>query len=252
MNAEATEPSGIGSRVRGARKRRGWSRETLAFYSGISWSAIAQIESGRRTNVRPHTLSSLAGALGVTIDYLVNGAPAGGPMLEHAAFPYSDDVQFQTTMGSYLEEGIERSEAGLAVTTPGNIELLREHLGKDAGRVEFVESDTLLTTPAAAFDEFRTFSAAKIKAGAPWVRLISQPIWSGRSDSEVLLWTRFESLLNVLFGSSPLTLACPYDERSVSPGLVTQAHATHPHILCDSGMSKSSSYGGPGRFAIDS
>jgi transcriptional regulator with XRE-family HTH domain len=251
MNAEATEPAGIGSRVRAARERRGWTREALAVHSGISWSAIAQVESGRRTNLRPRTLSALAEALGVTIDYLVNGAPPLAPMLEHAAFRYSDDVRYQTTMGSYLEGGIERSEGVLAVTTSGNIELLRERLGDQAKTVEFVESRALLTTPAAALDKFRTFSAAKIAAGAPWVRVMAQPIWSGRSESDVGLWTRFESLLNVLFGASPMTLVCPYDERSIPPEVVAQAHATHPDILSDAGMSRSSSYSGPGRIAID-
>ena len=156
----------------------------------MSWSAIAQVESGRRTNVRPKTLAALSGALGVTIDYLVHGNLVPTPMLEHLAYFYGDDNHFKATMGSFLAAGLERSEGVLAVTTAGNIELLREHLGKDAPRVEFVESADWLTTPAAALESYSSFSDRKLRAGAPWVRVVAEPIWSTRSEPEVRLWTR--------------------------------------------------------------
>jgi transcriptional regulator with XRE-family HTH domain len=57
------------------------------------WSAIAQVEAGRRTNLRPATLSALAGPLGVTIDYLVNGGASQARMLEHSAFLYNTNGQ---------------------------------------------------------------------------------------------------------------------------------------------------------------
>ena len=64
--------AGIGARLKAARRRLGWSREELAFRAKLSWPAVAQIESGRREHPRPATLSALADALGVTIDYLVD------------------------------------------------------------------------------------------------------------------------------------------------------------------------------------
>ncbi|MGD0195929.1 MAG: helix-turn-helix transcriptional regulator, partial [Candidatus Dormibacteria bacterium] len=57
--------------LQSARERRGWSRETLAHRSGLSWAAIAQIESGRRREVRASTLLALSSALGVSVDYLL-------------------------------------------------------------------------------------------------------------------------------------------------------------------------------------
>lgn len=187
----------------------------------------------------------------MTIDYLVNGRLAPAPMLEHRAFLYSADSQFQATMASFLAEGIERSEAPLAMTTSGNIELLREQLGADASRVEFVESSDWLISPANALEEFRSYADKKLKGGAPWVRMLAQPIWAGRSDAEVRLWTRFESLVNVLFARSPVTFVCPYDERSVAGEIVKQAHDTHPDMISDAGVSKSPDYTGPGRVALD-
>ena len=101
--------NGIGTRVKTARQRRGWNREALAFHSGISWSAIAQVEAGRRTNLRPATLRSLAQALGVTIDYLVTGGRAAPAMLSHQALLYGSDSEFVDTAAPFLAEGVERA-----------------------------------------------------------------------------------------------------------------------------------------------
>jgi transcriptional regulator with XRE-family HTH domain len=248
---QMTDSGGIGARVRAARERIGCSREALAFHSGISWSAIAQVESGRRLNLRPSTLSALSRTLGVSIDYLVDSGRAPTTMLDHSVFTYGADDQFQTTMGSFLAEGLERSEAVLVVTTAPNIELLREHLGKAAGSVQFVDSTSFLTTPVAALTAFKAFTEASLGRGARWVRILGEPRWAGRSETDVRLWTRFESLFNLVFAASPMTVTCPYDERSVAPEILSQAHATHPHTLSQEGISQSSDYVEPGSFSLE-
>src|SRR2546423_4170916 len=116
-----TEAPGIGPRLRAARERRGWSREALAFHSGLSWSAISQVESGRRTNARPQTLSALSEALGVTIDYLVGRGPPRSPMLEHQALLYGTDEELLKTLVPFVSEGIKRGAPVLVVTTSANV-----------------------------------------------------------------------------------------------------------------------------------
>ena len=241
----------IGARVRAARERLGWSREALAFHAGISWSAIAQVESGRRTHIRPSTLVALSRPLGVSIDYLVDGRRPPPTMLNHSVFPYGGADQFRAAMGSFLAEGVERSEAVLVVTTRPNITLLHEHLGVAAQGVEFVDSSLFLTTPTAALSAFKAFTEVNLERGAPWLRILAEPRWEDRSDAEVRLWTRFESLLNLVFASCPMTLVCPYDERSVAPEVLTHALATHPHAMGEGGMSDSADYAGPGQFAFE-
>jgi transcriptional regulator with XRE-family HTH domain len=247
--SDAPALSDIGPRVQAARERLGWTREALAFHSGLSWSAVAQVESGRRTNLRPSTLAALSRPLGVSIDYLVGGSPSSR-MLEHSVFRYRTDDQFQAIIGSFLAEGVERAEAVLAVTTASNIELLREHLGGHERSVEFIDSSGFLTTPIAALEAFMAFSEASVARGAAWVRIVGEPRWAERSDVEVGLWTRFESLFNLVFAASPMTVSCPYDERSVAPEILRQAHLTHPHVLGDRGISDSPDYNNPGLFAL--
>jgi transcriptional regulator with XRE-family HTH domain len=253
---KTTEPQdpGIGTRLRAARERRGWSREALALHAGVSWSAIAQVESGRRRHVRPDTLSALAEALGVTIDYLVRGAPTAAPMLDHYALLYRTEQEFVDVAGPYLAEGIEGGEATLAVTTGANIELLRDHLGADAKKVEFIDSATapMFIAPVAAQDAFKAFMDAKLEDGAPWIRIIGEPRWAGRSKAEVRHWTQFESFFNVVFSAAPMTALCPYDARSLAPAILKQAHHTHPRTIGPGPAESSPDYADPGGFILKS
>src|SRR5258708_25386402 len=73
--------SRIGESLKTARARLGWSRVALAFHSGVSWSAIAQIESVRRQDVRLSRLAALADALGASLDYLPGSPAALSPHL---------------------------------------------------------------------------------------------------------------------------------------------------------------------------
>jgi transcriptional regulator with XRE-family HTH domain len=246
-----SDSGGIGSRIRAARERLGWTREALAFHAGISWSAIAQVESGRRKNLRPSTLAALSRPLGVSIDYLVDGGQWRPTMLEHSAFIYRTEDEFRRAMGLFLAEGIERSEAILAVTTGPNIELLCGHLGNDARRVEFIDASDFYSTPVAALEAYRAFSEANLERGATWVRVVGEPMWAGRSDADVRSWTRYESLFNLVFAGFPLTVVCPYDERSVAPEILRQAHLTHPHMVDERGISQCPGYTEPGRFALE-
>ncbi len=110
--------SHIGTSLKAARERAGWSRETLAHHSGVSWSAIAQIESGRRKDVRSSTLSALAEALGVSVDYLIGSATATAPrLLEHRLLTYGSDEEYLAVAIPFLADGVERSDPLLVVTT---------------------------------------------------------------------------------------------------------------------------------------
>lgn len=241
---------GISGRLRAARERLGWGREELAFRSGVSWSAISQAESGRRRNLRPQTLSRLSGALGISMDYLVNGNPTP-PMLSHQALLYEDEDEFAEGAGSFLAEGVERSEAALAMTDKRKLGVLMKRLGSDADRVEFVDSTRGYTTPDAPLELFTEFMTRKLGEGSVWLRIVGEPPWGGRSRPEVRLWTRYESLVNLIFAGSPMSILCPYATGDLNPAIVADAHVTHPQIVERGETAESSKYRDPARFALE-
>jgi transcriptional regulator with XRE-family HTH domain len=242
--------SRIGTALKAARDRLGWSRETLAHHSGVSWSAIAQIESGRRKDVRLSTLSALAEALGVSVDHLM-GATAAPPLLEHRVLTYGSDEEYLATAIPFLHGGIERSESLLVVTTKARIGLLHDTLDDLSVHIEFAESAGWLRSPSATLNGYRAFMKEKIEGGAPWIRIWGEPIWAGRSDAEVAAWTRFESLFNLSFASSPATVVCPYDTRSLPEEIVADARRTHPEVARGSDTTGNPLYREPEGFLID-
>ena len=223
--------SRVGETLRAARVRAGWTREALAYHSGVSWPAIAQIESGRRREVRLSSLSALADALTVSVDYLIGTDAAMTPrLLDHRVLTYDSDEEFVAATTPFLREGIERSDGLLAVTTPVRIALLRDSLAGDAEHVEFAASQDWYRSPGDTISGYRAFVKQRFESGAAWVRIVGEPIWTGRSETEIIAWTRYESLLNLTFASMPATILCPYDARALSVGIVADAHRTHPTV----------------------
>ena len=244
--------SRVGEALRSARERAGWSREALAFHSGLSCAAIAQIESGRRQEVRLSTLSALARALGVGVDYLVGGRAAVSPnLLRHRVLIYSSDEEYVAATAPFLVEGAQRSECALVVTTRRQIELLRAALGDDASPIEFRESSDWYRSPRSALDAYRAFVADRFESGAPWIRIIGEPLWAGRSDAEVATWTRYESMVNLSLASSPATIVCPYDTRSIRDEILVDARRTHPEVVEGGASGTSPTYRGAEDFLLN-
>jgi transcriptional regulator with XRE-family HTH domain len=241
---------GIDKRLQAARKRLGLTREELAVRSGLSWSAIAQIESARRTNLRPATLSALAQALDVTVDYLLDGGPAPPVMAHHSALPYAGEEAFAAAAIPIVVQGLQRDEAVLVVTSKPNQRALRRALGREAGRAQIADSARWYRTPRDALASGQGFLEESLAHGAAWVRVIAEPVWGGRSRAEVLAWTRYEALINLRFGQAPATIVCPYDTGSLSPSILRQMHLTHPQMISDGAVHESPEYVDPGQFIV--
>lgn len=243
--------SRVGVSLRSARERAGWSREALAYHSGLSWAAIAQIESGRRQEVRLGSLLALANALGVSVDYLVGGSSTVSPrLLRHRALEYGSADEFLASTVPFLMEGIARAETVLVVTAVRQIRWLGDALGDDASHVEFRESSEWYRSPTGALNDYREFIKDRFECGAPWIRILGEPVWAGRSDAEVAEWTRYESMINLSFASAPATIMCPYDARAVPEGVLADARHTHPQVAGAGNATTSTTYREPEQFLL--
>ena len=238
--------------MRAARARAGWSREALAYHSGVSWSAIAQIESGRRTDVRLSTLSALADALGVGVDYLIGTTATIAPqLLEHRVLTYGSDEEFLAGTIPFLAEGIERSHCVLAITTATQTALLRDTLDDRAEHVEFEDWADWYRSPTEALSRYRAFVEQEFGAGAVWFQIVAEAAWSGESDAQIANWTRYESLVNVALTSAPVTITCTYDERSFPADVIAHAHQTHSVVVHGSDATPSAEYQAPDDFLLE-
>ena len=150
-----------------------------------------------------------------------------GAAFVHQASVYGSQDEFLAMAVPFVEDGLSRGEPVLATTTSANLALLGENLGEGWQRVDQAESAYFgrrTSQRVAAFDRYWRRQAP---AGGH-VRILAEPIWSGRSDHEVAAWARMESTLNVVLSATNIWMICPYDTRVVSPEVVAGARRTHP------------------------
>lgn len=62
----------IAENIRKARKKKGLSQDKLAREAGVAYNTVVKIESGENKNPTIETLRSIAKALDVSIDELIN------------------------------------------------------------------------------------------------------------------------------------------------------------------------------------
>jgi transcriptional regulator with XRE-family HTH domain len=62
----------IADNVRKARKKTGLSQDKLARKAGVAYNTVVKIESGENKNPTIETLRSIAKALNVSVDDLIN------------------------------------------------------------------------------------------------------------------------------------------------------------------------------------
>ena len=187
----------------------------------------------------------------MSVDYLIGTTSTIAPqLLEHRVLPYGSDEEFLAGAVPFLSEGVARSQSVLAVTTQAQIRLLRDSLDDPSGHVEFADSVDWYRSPGAALSSYSAFVKQKFDAGATWIRIVGEPVWAGRSAAETHAWTRYESMINLAFASSPATIVCPYDVRAVPTDVVADAHRTHPEVTHGPNNSASRTYREPADFLL--
>jgi len=73
---------------------------------------------------------------------------------------------------------------------------------------------------------------------------------AGRSGAEVVEWFRYESMVNLALASSPATIVCSYDSRSLPDAVLTDARRTHPELVAAGDRTASLDYREPLDFVL--
>jgi hypothetical protein len=150
----------------------------------------------------------------------------------------------------FILEGIARADCVLAVTPKRQTGLLHEALGGDARHVEFLDAATWYRSLRSAASGYRSFVKERFDDGAPWIRIIGEPVWAGRSPTDLVEWFRYEALINVSFASCPATVVCTYDTRSLPETAIDDARRTHPQMTGNGGVTANPTYQEPGDFLL--
>jgi anti-sigma regulatory factor (Ser/Thr protein kinase) len=162
----------------------------------------------------------------------------------HEAMLYGDEHDFLDGTLDFIGKGLSADEPILVVLGALKIDALKTELGDDAARVRFADMAEVGANPARIIPAWRDF-ADECVADQRAFRGIGEPIWPGRSPSELIECQRHEALLNLAFADTPaFRLLCPYDTSGLSADVLEEAHRSHPCIVEGSSERLSDGYCG--------
>ncbi|WP_344420686.1 sensor histidine kinase [Amycolatopsis minnesotensis] len=163
----------------------------------------------------------------------------------HPALFYRGEREFLDGTVPFLEAGLAAGEPVAAALPEQNLKVLRAALGATARRVHLVDMTEAGRNPARIIPGvLRAFADAH---PGHRVRIIGEPIWPGRSETEYPACAQHEALINLAFAGRTATILCPYDAAGLDDRVLDDAHATHPVVIGTDGPRPSGRYD-PGRI----
>jgi anti-sigma regulatory factor (Ser/Thr protein kinase) len=167
----------------------------------------------------------------------------------HQAFLYAGDDEFIAGTLGFTQAAVAAQEPVLVMTDRDKVDRLRAALGRRAEGVEFADMATVGANPARIIPAWRRFADAH--AGDSMLWGIGEPVWAGRSASELVECRHHEALLNLAFADAPgFRLLCPYDISTLGPTVVAGARATHPVLYGSDGPYENAGFAGVDATAL--
>ncbi|MFJ2766617.1 anti-sigma factor RsbA family regulatory protein [Streptomyces sp. NPDC087300] len=162
----------------------------------------------------------------------------------HQALCYEADEEFLAGTLDFVREGLAADDAVLAVVGRDNIGLLRDALGGAEQEIDYADAHDWYGFPSRTLGRYHAYCTEHGRGGTRGVRVIGEPVWTGRTPFETREWIRYESLVNVAFADSGHRILCPYDTRAVPADVLAGIRRTHPELAIGSGGQRPS-----GRYA---
>ncbi|QEU96383.1 sensor histidine kinase [Streptomyces kanamyceticus] len=170
----------------------------------------------------------------------------------HQALCYDSDDAFLAGTVDFVREGLAADDAVLAVVDRHNVGLLRDALGGAEKEVDYVDAVDWYGFPSRTLGRYHDYCTEHGRGGARRVRVIGEPVWTGRTPFETSEWIRYESLVNVAFADSGHRILCPYDTRALPADVVAGIRRTHPELAVGSGEQRPSGrYVDPAEFVAE-
>jgi anti-sigma regulatory factor (Ser/Thr protein kinase) len=155
-------------------------------------------------------------------------APAGGDGPGHLAFLYRDADEYLEHVLAFIADGLARSEP-VFVALPGHLgSRVLAAAGAAGQRLAVADMNELGRNPARITLALGTFAG---RHAGQRVRIVTEPLWPGRSEAEAAEVMKHETLVRPAVGAVSAEILCPYDASGLGPALIDGARRTHPEIL---------------------
>ncbi|MFB7719611.1 anti-sigma factor RsbA family regulatory protein [Nocardia sp. NPDC056100] len=159
---------------------------------------------------------------------------------EHPALFYRDADEYLSGTLAFIYEGLVRDEPVAVAVPTANLELIRAALGASADAVRLMDMTVEGRNPGRIIPGvLRAFTDTH---PGKRVRIVGEPVWADRSESEYPACAQHEALINTAFAGREVSILCPYNMTELPAHMVADAHATHPILIDHSGRNHSGAY----------
>lgn len=147
----------------------------------------------------------------------------------HIALFYRSPQEYLGYLVPYIADAVAAYLPVLVAVPEPNLSLLRNAL--PAGTVESASLSDMSQVgrnPTHILGGVLGAFAARHPSGP--VRMVSEPVWSGRSELEYPACVQHEALVNEAFTGRDLIMICPYDATHLDSDILIDAEITHPSL----------------------
>jgi anti-sigma regulatory factor (Ser/Thr protein kinase) len=156
----------------------------------------------------------------LTADAQVSGS-------DHTALLYHSERVYVDLLGRFISEGVDRAQPVLVAVPGDNLASLRDALGDAATDVTMADITEFGRNPGRILAAELAFIE---RHPGQHTRIIGEPVWAGRTDSEYPACMHHEALANIAFADRDVTVVCPYDASRLDESALADACVTHPLI----------------------
>jgi anti-sigma regulatory factor (Ser/Thr protein kinase) len=154
---------------------------------------------------------------------------ADGGLFVHEALPYRDRNLLVAGVLPAVRDALAAGRPVLLALPGPNLKVLRDALGADADRVEYVDMTGAGRNPGRIIPWL--FAAFIDRHAGRVPQVVGEPVWPGRRDEEYPACVVHEALINLAFAGTAATILCPYDATGLPRRALLDAAATHPYLV---------------------
>jgi anti-sigma regulatory factor (Ser/Thr protein kinase) len=165
----------------------------------------------------------------------------GGGTLVHAALLYHRPEQLRITLEEFMRDAGRAGEPCLVAMPGPHLARLGDALDAMGSAVQVHDMVDVGRNPARLIPMLLDWIGDRPGPA----RVVSEPMWPGRSYAEAGECLRHEALLNVALADRDVSVLCPYDAEHLDGEVLAGAELTHPHLIDEVGPRPSMTYGDP-------
>ncbi|GAA3351264.1 sensor histidine kinase [Amorphoplanes nipponensis] len=185
-------------------------------------------------------MTGAAPAVAAFAEQEVVAAMAPSEVCCHSALLYASAEEYLVEVMGFVRGGLAAGEPVAVAVPPAHLVMIEDALRGDAGRVRLIDMTDVGRNPGRILPAVLYAFADAFPADR--VRIVSEPVWPGRTPEELAACVQHEALVNLALAERPIAIMCPYARPALDEAALADVLATHPTVIQGEGLLRSERY----------